>query len=55
MAFFSPSSKSVARYQGKAPWMLKKVAAGRLLTFCNNGWKSAPAKSVQLFNQPVEN
>ena len=36
-------------YQGKVPWMLKWVDAGCLLTIYINGWKSAPAKSVQLF------
>ena len=29
------------------PWMLKWVDAGCLLTIYINGWKSAPAKSVQ--------
>ena len=31
--------------------MLKWVDAGCLLTIYINGWKSAPAKSVQLFEQ----
>ena len=31
--------------------MLKWVDAGCLLTIYNNEWKSAPARSVQLFDQ----
>ena len=43
------STKIVALYQGIVLWMLKWVDAGCLLTIYTNGWKSVPAKSVQLF------
>ena len=46
-----PLLQSVVLYQGEAPWMLKWEVAGCLLTMYNNGWKSAHAISVQLFNQ----
>ena len=45
------STKSVALCQGTAPWMLKMGGGGCLLTIYNSGWKSAPAESVQLFDQ----
>ena len=52
----SPSTKSVALHQGITPWMPKWVDAGCLLTIYNNGWRSAPAKSVQMFDQlKIEN
>ena len=47
----SPSTKSVVLYQGTAPWKLKWVVVGCLLTIYNNGWKSAHAESVQLLDQ----
>ena len=37
--------------QGIAPWMLKWVVEGCLLTIHNNSWKSAHAESVQQLNQ----
>ena len=43
------STKSAALYQGIAPWVREWVDAVCLLTIQNNGWTSAPAKSVQLF------
>ena len=45
----SLSTISVVLDQGKAPWMPKWVESGCSLTYYKNGWKSAPASSVQLF------
>ena len=46
----SPSKNSVVLCQEVAPWVLKWVVAGCLLTIYSNGWKSALAESVQLLN-----
>ena len=56
MAFSEPHgwltcTKSVDLYRVKVLWMLKWVDARYSLTIYNNGLKSAPAKSVQLFEQ----